>query len=169
MKNLVTPLAAGTVIGQKAVWDGTNWTAFENYLSDVAGAFYAVQSATFVHYGRGGTWKLTPTLTGRVRLILTGAAALSVAGLVVLGGRYGTGTAPIQGAAVTGTAWGQIEYQGGIISGAAGTASLYSGFAVMDVITGLTLNTAYWFDLILKSMAVGNIVVRAAQFFVEEF
>lgn len=64
---------------------------------------------------------------------------------------YGTGSAPANGAALTGTQKGQaaiIDY--------VPTAAKRWPFGVTTVISGLTLNTAYWFDLALAALTGGT-------------
>ena len=57
--------------------------------------------------------------------------------------RYGTSTAPTNGAAATGTAVGGAPLLGLHTNFAADTV----GFAVQAIVTGLTPSTAYWIDL----------------------
>jgi hypothetical protein len=63
----------------------------------------------------------------------------------VLSGRYGTGTAPANAAAVSGTRWGTGGSDASINS--ARSISAPAPFSLTQVITGLTAGTAYWFDL----------------------
>lgn len=88
----------------------------------------------------------TPTQSGIVVVHVTGtgATATSSVGFNV-GVRYGTGTAPAHGAAVTGTTAGQDITDHG--SGAGSQV----GFAFVARLSGLTANTAYWFDLALST------------------
>lgn len=87
----------------------------------------------------------TPSGSGKVQVTVTGAAGTNT-GLVTatIGGRFGTGAAPVNGAAPSGTAWGPAA--GLTIRGPA--AGLGSGFAVSDVLA-MTPGTAYWIDLTL--------------------
>jgi hypothetical protein len=62
---------------------------------------------------------------------------------------YGTGTPPVNGAAMTGTPIGaQMRYE-------ASTGGSLAPFAKTVIITGLTLGTTYWFDVGLK-VVTGN-------------
>jgi hypothetical protein len=101
-------------------------------------------SITLVMAGIGATCAYTPTGSGLVAVQLTGTfyQSVSVAPEVVIGGRYGTGTAPVNGAAVTGTRWGAGS-DPAFTGPAAGSPS---GFAFTDLLA-LAAGTAYWFDL----------------------
>lgn len=103
-------------------------------------------STTGVMMGLGSTFKLTPTYSGRVRiefgmLLNSFAGAASRAYIY-----YGTGAAPANGAALTGTNVGPT----GVISGAGGT-NLSSWVTISAIITGLTPGTQYWFDIALST------------------
>lgn len=68
-------------------------------------------SATLVHAGVGvagaNAWTITPKVTGRIFMIVTGIMNDATTAMTLTTGlRYGTGTAPVAGAAVTGTAAG---------------------------------------------------------------
>ncbi len=108
----------------------------------------ATTSATYVMCGLGSSWALTPRTTGRVRVMVTGLSTnnTSTADTFTLG-KYGTGTAPISGAAVTGTSLTTSEVR--ITATAA--ASPFSAFTYYAEVSGLTIGTAYWFDLANKT------------------
>jgi hypothetical protein len=105
--------------------------------------------------GLGSTCTFTPDATGIVHVTVSGGLVNTTAGDgVYLSGQYGTGTAPINGAALTGTAWGV---------GADGDAHFKSNsgaelvpFSFTQVITGLAVGTAVWFDLALATDAGGT-------------
>lgn len=100
--------------------------------------------------GLGGSSAYTPVKTGKVLVIFTGLIANSFAsGTSKPQIRYGTGAAPANGAALTGTAVGNAP----VMTNNANTAGLRSGFTCMAVISGLTLGTPYWFDLSLAASA----------------
>jgi len=103
-------------------------------------------SGTTVMMGFGGaTWGtpsvITPKRTGIVvfgvygNLLNTGAFTT----FAVI--QYGTGTAPVNGAAVTGT---------NIAGSIAGLGNLGPPFSMYAPATGLALGTAYWFDVGLQ-------------------
>jgi len=90
----------------------------------------------------GGPAAFTPRGTGRVQVQIQGTAANSVAtdgSLVQI--RYGTGAAPVNGAAATGTAVGNPQ------TVTSATASASCTVSVSAVIPALSVGTAYWFDL----------------------
>ncbi|WP_143278728.1 hypothetical protein [Bradyrhizobium sp. Y36] len=76
--------------------------------------------------------------------------------------RYGTATAPTNGAAATGTALGSQVVQ--VIS----TASSFTTLAAGGLITGLTPGTQYWFDIALASgsgtASLQNVTCSAKEF-----
>ena len=71
-----------------------------------------------------------------------------------LGLYYGTGTAPANAAAITGTAIGAVP----VYSAAANNQRV--PFNITVIITGLTLGTAYWLDLMLGAVTGGTAVVK---------
>jgi hypothetical protein len=91
----------------------------------------------------------TPTGSGIILIVITGIINSGTASSNdTLGGRYGTGTAPVNGAAVTGTRFGPAadqEYR----PNATGTYG--AAMAITGVVTGLTPGTPYWFDLALST------------------
>ncbi len=108
----------------------------------------AINSATNLMNGLGATWTLTPQASGRVLLCVSGNlvenAATQTASLQL---SYGTGAAPANAAAVTGT---QV---GGVLSWVTLAAQLTLPFSMSAIVAGLTPRTAYWFDLATKSSA----------------
>lgn len=110
----------------------------------------ATASGSLVAMGLGATCTFTPAGTGIVAATVSGfwnTATASVNG--VLSARYGTGTAPVNGAASSGTRWGTGNSDPSI--NAARTQSGAVPFSFTQVITGLTLSTAYWFDLVTST------------------
>lgn len=113
-------------------------------------------NTTGLHMGLAGT--LTPQVTGRVLVIVSGnmsnstAAAGNGAKAQI---RYGTGAAPANAAALTGTAMGNIVST--ILERA--TASDPLGFTVIGVVSGLVLGTAYWLDLSLAAVVAGTAIL----------
>ena len=108
-----------------------------------------------------GTAIITPTVSGKVFVTISGSLTNNTAGsttFVQL--RYGTGTAPNNGAAMVGTAIG------GLASVRVTTASYPVPFSLSSVITGLTIGQAVWFDLsqtiiTASTGTVQNVVVSA--------
>ncbi len=98
-------------------------------------------STTQVMAGLGSTCKITPTYSGRAMVQFQGSAYNSTTGNVLAQIRYGTGTAPSNGAAATGTTAGNI------VTATIPSATYRSPMALAAIVTGLTPGTAYWFDL----------------------
>jgi len=100
-------------------------------------------SATQVMMGLGSTIKITPTKTGIVRYTLSGDMVNNTnTERVDVQLAYGSGTAPSNGAAATGTAIGSTLKTNSL------TGMLTNGipFCQEVIITGLGTGTAYWFD-----------------------
>lgn len=106
-------------------------------------------SATAVMMGLAGT--ITPTKTGRVTFTISGQMANNTLNDgVTVDLRTGTGTAPTNGAAVTGTLRGVSQTATALI------ANERSGFSLTFPVTGLTLGTAVWYDLSLLAVTGGT-------------
>ncbi|MEM0241251.1 MAG: hypothetical protein QXP29_07310 [Candidatus Nezhaarchaeales archaeon] len=106
-------------------------------------------STTAVQMGIGVTY--TPATTGRLLVIVTGEAANNTAGdgaTVQLS--YGTGTAPSNGAAATGTAVGSK------ISVTSNAASQTVPFSLAYVISNLAVGNSFWFDLQVAAVTGGT-------------
>jgi hypothetical protein len=98
--------------------------------------------------GFGSTCKITPVYSSRVHLAIVGNlanATINDSAYVIL--RYGTGTAPVNGAAVAGTA------VTGELAGTSSTATGALPFNASGVVVGLTVGVAIWFDLSYKANA----------------
>lgn len=67
--------------------------------------------------------------------------------------RFGTGTPPVNGAAVTGTLVGIEQTRTSLVAAARG------GFTVQGRVTGLSIATAYWVDISLKRVTGGTATV----------
>jgi hypothetical protein len=104
-------------------------------------------STTSTMAGMGVTF--TPTRNGRVLLMFNGqivTPASSAAGSgVQVALYYGTGTAPANGAAVTGTLVGTSVR--GQQSSAAGASQGWWPFHLCGFVTGLAVGTTYWADI----------------------
>jgi hypothetical protein len=151
------PAAAGAVlIVHLATYDGATWYGEALYpWGPAAPASFApsnpasTTSVTQVMMGVGATCAYTPAGSGNVQVTVTGAVRTQTAQQpVTAGGRYGTGTAPSNGAAVTGTRFGPAADPALSGSGAGAWTSL-----AITALLALTPGTAYWFDL---AIATGN-------------
>lgn len=107
-------------------------------------------SVTQVMMGLGSTCTLTPIYSTRVEVRFMGQCGNSgVAGNgSTVSVRFGTGVAPSNGAALTGTVVGTVPQTA---NPATGASTWFGGFG--GIITGLTVGTAYWFDLALAASA----------------
>jgi hypothetical protein len=111
---------------------------------------------------------ITPTTSGRILIMITGT--LQSSGTSIGNGakaqlRYGTGSAPANAGALTGTS------VGGFVASVneSTTANTQQPFACQAVVTGLTVGTAYWLDIALAAIVSGtaaakNISLTAIEF-----
>lgn len=107
-------------------------------------------SSTNVMCGFGVTYK--PTGSGKVLVTVCGAVWTNTgAAGVTAAPRYGTGAAPANGAADTGTRWG-TTIDPAYFTQVGGGAAV--GFAYTAVLT-LTPGTTYWFDLVYATSNTG--------------
>jgi hypothetical protein len=105
-------------------------------------------------------FSITPIASGRVAAIIGGCCANSGAnGGLHITGRYGSGTAPANGAAITGTTWSitQVYYMT--------SANDISGFTVIGGfnIGVLAAGTAYWFDVSISATGGGTVTITNVQ------
>jgi hypothetical protein len=125
---------------------GTNYDASWATLSaatlQTASASPAATSSTAgVMMGLGSSATITPVRTGKIFVEIVGHGSNSLAANgFTFGIRYGTGTAPTNGAALTGTTVASIGFA---VSDAAGSARSWTR---AGLITGLTLGVPIWID-----------------------
>ena len=107
----------------------------------------------------------TPQVTGKVLIIVTGRFATNVAGAYGLAQIcYGTGTAPANGAAATGTLIGTQCWAINALT----ISGVYTQFTCVAVVT-MTMGTAYWIDLKQTSssssatLSISNLNVNAME------
>ncbi len=108
---------------------------------------------TGVMMGLGGS--LTPIVTGRILITVSGtifnATAIADGAKVQL--RTGTGVAPANGDALTGTAAGGLQQY------IAATVAEKAPFSVTAIVSGLTLNVARWIDVSLAAVTGGTATI----------
>ena len=122
----------------------------------------ASRTGTEVMMGLGTTCVFTPTYT-RVFVTFNGDASNStLLDGVSVRGYYGTGTAPANAAAASGTAFSVYKTY------TSATAAARVGFAISSVITGLTPATAYWFDLSVANVTGGAASLKDIDFIAME-
>lgn len=106
---------------------------------------------------------VTPNVTGRFLIIISGSITNSTAGSNSTAMLYtGTGTPPVNGAALTGT---QLASNSKVTRFPAGSAVL--PFSIQGFISALTIGTTFWMDIALKAAAntatVSNLSVTAME------
>lgn len=122
-------------------------------------------TAAYVMMGLGSSWKLTPTTFGNIRIAINGQMTNNTTGdgtNIIMA--YGTGAAPVNGAAVTGTTVGINT----IFTDLSGLLTNGVPFAKNYIITGLTAGTAYWFDLQFKAVTGGSASCLNLEFTAQE-
>jgi hypothetical protein len=108
---------------------------------------------------------ITPSTSGQIIIIISGDVQNSNA----LGGakiqlRYGTGSAPANGDAATGTALGGFVK----VTTSIGASDAFP-FTVQGVVTGLTVATAYWIDLQIAAITTGTAAAKDISISAHEF
>lgn len=105
-------------------------------------------SATGVMMGLGTTCHITPVYSSRVKVeFIGGIANGAINNSITVKLFFGTGAAPANAAAITGT-----QVANALLTNQ-NTAANFSAFAQGGIITGLTPGTAYWLDLSLAASA----------------
>ena len=132
-------------------------------LGSPTGCSTGCRTTTYVMMGLGGTATVTPVYSGRVLVQffgnLTNNSGTGIANTEML---YGTGTAPSNGTAQTGTRVGPS------VGNSTGTQGAVP-FSVGGIITGLSTGTAYWFDLALNANTAGTSTVGGVYASIMEF
>lgn len=119
-------------------------------------------SGTPVMMGLGGTCTLTPSYNTRVRISWCGLYSSSGVFNTGLRFYYGTGTAPTNGSATSGTQVGPTW------AASCPATGQTIPFTMSAIITGLTPSTAYWFD-IAANAGGGTSTLSAINFEAMEF
>ncbi len=106
-------------------------------------------TATFKMNGLAAT--ITPVVTGRVIFTITGYVSNDTNGdATTIKMAYGTGAAPANAAAATGTVITATQIY------TSTSANVQQGFCLRGIATGLTLNTAVWFDIQIADITGGT-------------
>ena len=119
-------------------------------------------NTTGLMMGLAGT--ITPAQTGRVLIVISG----DVQNNTISDGakfqiRYGTGSAPANAAALTGTT------AGALVNMLGAAAAQRVPFSLNAVVTGLTPGTAYWIDVGLAAVTGGTAAIKNVSVSVIEF
>jgi hypothetical protein len=171
-QSLPTTTIAGVGESLLFMWNSTTskWTLFERSRGPTGDTFQTTgtgtnptgtTSTTGVMMGLGSAGgqsaNITPQISTQVLVIIAVGAQFNSGSSISTTSRlrYGTGTAPNNGAALTGTAVG-AAWQSSAPAGQGGGATL------LALITGLTIGTTYWLDLEVKTGTAGNTATVAA-------
>lgn len=123
-------------------------------------------NTTGLMMGLGSTCAITPAYGTKIRISWEGNefnSASTNSGFTIM--RFGTGSAPANAAAATGTTIGKST---GVFHGNPSSSVSYS-FSRSGIITGLTPGTAYWFDLQLGVVTSGTVGVSNMSCSINEF
>jgi hypothetical protein len=153
-------LAVGTngqiLIADSTTGTGLKWVSEATHQSTPADPT-TTTSTTGVMMGLAGS--ITPSKSGTILIVISGDIDNNTSGdgaQVQI--RTGTGAAPANGAALTGTTRGGLVKVLTPTNNAGTTARV--PFALNCLITGLTVGTAYWIDISLAAITGGTARVR---------
>lgn len=158
-----TAVASSYIKGTQVLQSAPN-----KYRSMAGFAPTGTTSASAVMMGLGSSFALTPLAaggTGVVSVMIMGWASTTTSGATVqIGLRYGTGAAPANGAAVTGTSAYTTQ---DVLLTTATTGSPAIPYTIFAEITGLVAGTAYWFDLPVSTSG-GTAVIKVSGVVIQE-
>lgn len=130
-----TNVTAGTLSNARLAWNGAVLTVNPSNPTGTT-------SVTQVMAGIGSGCTITPASSTRLYIRITGDGSNTNAGIgTLVQARFGTGAAPANGAAATGTTIGAQ------IAGVSPAANNNFPFTIGGIATGLTPGTAYWVDV----------------------
>lgn len=159
------PLSTGATGTLPVANGGTGLTALKAVFNGAPANPTGTASTTSLMMGLGATCTITPLGT-RVRFVISGSVNNGTAGgSVKYQLAYGTGTAPANAAAVSGTVFGSAPVQ--MITSAGGGAQSIP-FTATGIATGLTPGVAYWFDIQLAAITTGTASVQSLSASAEE-
>lgn len=115
---------------------------------------------------------VTPSQATQILVVMTGIISVPTGGNGAnYQVRFGTGVAPINGAALTGTAVGKLKHY--VNDNATGIGVTFTPgkkpFALSVLITGLTSGTTYWIDISLAHVGTGLVAVSDIDVVSSEF
>ena len=143
--------------------DGTDFWQLGAATSTTSTPIDPIGTTSTVGLMMGLSGSITPSSSGKVLVIISGdmknSAQFDGCSVKI---RMGTGTAPANGAALTGTAYGSS------VRGRCASSDQLLPFSVQTIVSGLTLGTAYWIDLALASLissfaSVADISISAVE------
>jgi len=149
--------SGGTAQGWQTSSAGATRAATQNNVAFPTGPA-SISSYTM----QGLAASITPAVSGNILITISGeiyGGSLTAAGDGInYNIAYGTGTAPTNGAASTGTAPNSSTYYTNPTTVTSTDVSV--PFSTTAVVTGLTLNTAYWVDLQAKAQIATGFSLR---------
>lgn len=150
IRSLTAPAGSGVILS-------TVGAVLSALPSDPTGT---TSTAAFKMMGVGGTCAITPVASTRMLITISGNVSNSTATAgATIDVQYGTGTAPTNGAALTGT---QLA---GTPTFSLSLTNQRVPFSITGIASGLTLATAYWIDMAVIATAgtasVGNLTCVA--------
>lgn len=161
-KTLTSPVINGTETGsavRSVAMGGTGATVVPAVLNAAPANPTGTASATVVMMGLGSTCTITTTTRTRVRFNITGSVNNSVAGdSAKYQLAFGTGGAPANAAAPSGTTFGSAAVQ---VIGGGGGVPMSIPFTATGIATGLSPGTAYWFDMQLAAITGGTASIQS--------
>jgi hypothetical protein len=101
---------------------------------------------------------ITPTVTGRILITICGTDTLNATSTATVVLRFGTGAAPVNGAAPAGTV---ISNALSILNNTAVVMGI--PFSLTGIATGLTLGVPIWIDLSQAVSALSVLTVTATE------
>ena len=132
-------------------------TNADNVFNGNGGNPTGTTSTTLVMGGIGSACSITMKNSTRMLIVLTALLTNSTANDGVLFQiRFGTGTAPTNGTAVTGTGVGSNSFM--VNNG--NTANLSVSGTSTGIATGLTIGTTYWVDFAMEALTGGTATVN---------
>lgn len=158
--------AIGAILRKKSATDNdTEWKSFASAqvqaVANPPGVVTTVGKMAGFGTATYGAFLFTPTASGKALVIISFALLGDTASMVLSAGmRYGTGTAPVNGAATAGTATG-----GAFVRQGAWGVNQGGAVTLTTVITGLVAGTQYWFDLVLAAGAASQTVQAQSGYF----
>jgi hypothetical protein len=151
-------IASGTILGANIASN----TLSNTQIGLAASAGFApanptgVTGTTLLMQGLGSTIAYTPLKTGIIKITLSALASNATAGDGFSAKMaYGTGAAPANGAAISGTVVGNI------VTGKSAAASQPNSISIIARVSGLTAGTAIWVDIQLAADTAATVASLA--------
>lgn len=153
--------AGGLTVSAGGVFDGAGARVVSNsnkfaLTTGAAAGTLTTTSLTGVMMGYGSSITIVPNVTGRIMITVHGMISNGTANDgVQVTSAIGTGTAPVNGAALVGTFPGFVG-----LTNNANTNSAFFPFSVTGVATSLTVGVTYWLDVVLAAVTGGTASIQ---------